>query len=463
MRERRQGNADAKLRLAIRASQIGIWDWDLASGQMDYSALARRICGFTPDEPITIEKVRAIVYPEDLLWTGPKAERALDPQIRDNAPYEYRIVRPDTGAVRWVLAHGEAFFASDANGQLKAVRYLGTLQDIDARKRAEHALAASEGRLRLAMQAARLAVWELDLATDSLAASPELNRLFGLPVDAAPSIEELRSLYAPGEQERVRRVAMDALAGGSTQFEAEFQCQWNDGSRHWLLVRAEVLSEAGRYARVIGVVLDIDERKRTQDRLRILLREVHHRVKNSLSVVQALATQTFRNWRGEPDALLAFRERLKALALANDALLRENFAALPLQALVKEIVSPFADPEGRVSITGKDEMLPAHLATPLTLALHELATNAAKYGALSVAAGRVEIGWEVSAGNLRLSWIEFGGPPVAIPAERGFGTRLIEHILEPDLGKVSLRFNQAGLSCELAIPLPTQPSSTASP
>jgi PAS domain S-box-containing protein len=457
MRERRKGNADAKLRLAIRASQIGIWDWDLVSGQMDYSVLARAICGFSPDEPITIEKVRAIVHPDDLRWTAPKAQRALDPEIRDNTPYEYRIVRPDTGAVRWVLAHGEAFFASDADGKPKAVRYLGTLQDIDARKRAEHALAASEGRLRLAMQAARLAVWELDIVTESLATSPELNRLFGLPADATPSIEELRSLYAPGERERVRQVAMDALAAGSTQFETEFQCQWTDGSRHWLLVRAEVLSEAGQYSRVIGVVLDIDERKRTQDRLGLLLREVHHRVKNSLSVVQALATQSFRGGRAEPDALLSFRERLKSLALANDTLLRENFAALPLRSLVEEIMSPYADADHRVSIAGGDDMLPARLATPLTLVLHELATNAAKYGALSAAGGRVEIGWEVDKGNLRLSWKEFGGPPVSVPAERGFGTRLIEHILEPELGKVLLRFDQAGLSCELTIPLPNQP------
>jgi PAS domain S-box-containing protein len=426
---------------------------------MDYSVLARAICGFSPQETITIEKVRAIVHPEDLSWTVPKAERALDPQIRDNTPYEYRIVRPDTGAVRWVLAHGEAFFTSDPDGQTKAVRYLGTLQDIDSRKRAEHALIASEGRLRLAMQAARLAVWELDIRTEALATSPELNRLFGLPAEATPSIEELRNLYAPGERERVRQVALDALAGGATQFETEFQCQWTDGSRHWLLVRAEVLSEGGQYSRVIGVVLDIDERKRTQDRLGILLREVNHRVKNSLSVVQAIATQTFRDGRADRDALLSFRERLQSLALANDALLRENFTALPLRTLVEEIVSPYKDGEGRVSIAGKNDMLPARLATPLTLALHELATNAAKYGALSVVKGRVEIGWVISEGTLQLNWQESGGPSVSSPAQRGFGTRLVEHILEPELGKVSLRFDKAGIRCELVVPLPTQPTS----
>ena len=104
-------------------------------------------------------------------------------------------------------------------------------------------------------------------------------------------------------------------------------------------------------------------------------------------------------------------------------------------------------------------MLPARLATPLTLVLHELATNAAKYGALSAAKGRVEIGWVISEGILQLNWKESGGPSVSSPAQRGFGTRLVEHILGPELGKVSLRFDQAGLCCELVVPLPTQPTS----
>ena len=114
-------DSELKLRLAVRAAGIGIWDWDIASGVMEYSPRARSICGFTPDEPVTIQKARDVTHPEDLPWTSALARQALDPSIRAREPYEYRIRRADTGELRWVVAHGEAIFAK-VNGQKRAVR-----------------------------------------------------------------------------------------------------------------------------------------------------------------------------------------------------------------------------------------------------------------------------------------------------------------------------------------------------
>ncbi|HEX2555848.1 MAG TPA: PAS domain S-box protein [Microvirga sp.] len=137
--------SEARLALATTAAELGIWDWQIATGTMIYSDRARAIYGLPPEGPLTYEAVRAATHPEDLPRTAAMARRALDPAIREKVPYEYRVVRPD-GSVRWVLAHGEAVFARE-DGEERAVRYVGTLQDITERKRAEVALRESEARL----------------------------------------------------------------------------------------------------------------------------------------------------------------------------------------------------------------------------------------------------------------------------------------------------------------------------
>jgi PAS domain S-box-containing protein len=447
-RDERQRESELKLRLALRASEIGIWDWNIASGEMQYSARARTICGFRPDEQLTIDNIRRITHPDDLQWTSPKALRALDPAVRDRSPYEYRIIRADNGEVRWVVAHGEAVFRN-VNGSMTAVRYIGSLQDITGRKEAEQALEASERRLKLAIDAARIAVWEYDVGTDTVAPSPQLNRLFGLPEDARPTMEQYRALYSDEERQKIRQAGEEALARGSSHFEAEFQCTWPDNSNHWLQLRADVLFDRdGQPTRVIGVLLDIDERKRTEHRLALLLREVNHRVKNSLSVVQALANQSFRD--EAPHALPAFRARLLSLAAANQILLDRDFGDFALKDLVEEITAPYSA-SGRTQVGGPDVLLPPRLGTPIALVLHELATNAAKYGALSNGEGRLTILWHIEDKKVRLIWQESGGPEVAPNPRKGFGTRLIDDVLRPELGEVQLTFRPGGVRYELLL------------
>jgi PAS domain S-box-containing protein len=130
--------SEARLELATEAASLGIWDWDVATGRMTYSPLAKAICGFPPDKEVTYEDARAVTHPDDYPRTAAMAQRALDPSIREVLPYEYRIQRSD-GSTRWVVAHGEAVFA-EVEGQVRAVRYVGTLQDITERKQTEQAL-----------------------------------------------------------------------------------------------------------------------------------------------------------------------------------------------------------------------------------------------------------------------------------------------------------------------------------
>lgn len=377
------------------------------------------------------------------------ARAALDPAQRLSEPYEYRVVRANDGQVRWVLAYGEAVFAH-VDGRELAVRYVGTLQDITPSKEAEAARALSESRLKLAIDAGRMAVWDFDGATGALRTSPELNRIFGLPPLAHPSVDEFRAFYFPGEQEKVSAEAQKAIREGRPDFEVEFRIRRVDGVVRWLLLRAQLLkNESGAVDSAIGVVIDIDDRAKAEQQREILLRELNHRVKNSLMVVQALAGQSFRS-KPQGEALTDFRERLQALARANDLLLSREWKEFDLATLVTMIVAPYAAAD-RLTMSGPPIMLPGRLNMPLGLVLHELSTNAAKYGAWSQDQGVVSIDWQLSPKGVTFTWQERGGPPVDQPSRTGFGTQLISRILAVELGSVDLTFSQAGATCRIEL------------
>ena len=450
-RDRQRRESEVRLRLAVRAAHIGIWDWDLETGEITYSPRAREIYGLAPDQAITHELVASATHPRDLERNAELTRRALDPAIREKtASYEYRIRRLDTGEIRWIEASGEAMFA-EVEGKPMAVRYLGTIQDITDRKRSEAALAKSETRQRLAIDAARMAVWDYDFATDTFRGSPELNRIYGFEPSANPTAEQLRACYGPGEQERVREATEKAIRDGERQIEVEFQCRQPGGDTRWVLLRAEVtLAEDGSYDRAIGVLMDIDARKRSDERQALLLRELNHRVKNSLSVVQSLAAQSFRGDNAKPEAVRDFRDRIQALAKANDVLLQQDWVAFSLPALIGQIVEPYLDHHRqRFVIDGDNLDLPPPLNVPVALALHELCTNAAKFGALSADDGHVEIRWRQAGGHIELDWSEHDGPPVATPQDDGFGTRLISKVLASQIGEVDLSFPESGVRCRM--------------
>ncbi|MVO78509.1 PAS domain S-box protein [Sphingomonas sp. MAH-20] len=204
----------------------------------------------------------------------------------------------------------------------------------------------------------------------------------------------------------------------------------------------------------VGRVL---ERKRTEELQRLLAHELNHRVKNMLSIVQSVAAQTFKD-AAAPGALRAFDGRLAALASAHDVLIARNWESASLHELIRKAGLGCGADRDRVRADGPDLRLDARTAVALSLAFHELCTNAVKYGALSNGGGRVDIEWSVHDGagpRLRLVWREQGGPPVAPPATRGFGSRMIERALAAELGgKVELQFLPEGLRCLIEASLP---------
>jgi PAS domain S-box-containing protein len=452
--------SEARLELATKAAAVGVWEWRLTTNEMIYSPEARVICGFAADEPVTYEMVAAVTHPDDFPHTSAQAQRALDPEVRDQSPYEYRLKLPD-GQVRWVTANGRAVFET-VDGATVATRYVGTLQDITARKRAEIERDEGAQRLALAIDAGRMAVWQVDQR--GISPSPELNRIMGFAEDARPTLEEINALYLPGEQDRLRQAAQDALTTGDRRLEIEYRVRRVDGSLRWLLARAEILVDAkGAPRSAIGVVMDVTERKDAEERLRLLAREVDHRANNLLTVVLSTVQLS------QAPTVQALKEvlsgRIAALGRAHQLLSEARWEGADLRRLVVEELLAFSLGEAaRVTIEGPDVALSPAAAQALAMALHELATNAAKYGSLSKPEGRVAVSWtRTGGGPLKLKWAESGGPVVATPSRRGLGTVMLARALSGPLGGAThLDWRPQGLVCGLELPGEALEQATAS-
>jgi two-component sensor histidine kinase len=207
---------------------------------------------------------------------------------------------------------------------------------------------------------------------------------------------------------------------------------------------------------------EIERRRRSEEQQQLLINELNHRVKNTLATVQSIVAQTSRSGRTAEEVREATEGRLLALSAAHDLLTRHYWEGADVCVVVERALAPFrGDGAGRIRLGGPRAALAPQQALAIAMALHELATNAVKYGALSVASGRVLVDWTVDDGRLRLNWAEQGGPPVSAPSGRGFGSRLLERGLARDLGgEVRIAFEPAGVRCEIRAPM-AAPSSVA--
>lgn len=333
--------------------------------------------------------------------------------------------------------------------------------DVTERRQAERTLRQSEARLRLAIDAGRMAIWELDVAADRLVVTPELNRLLGFPEDAHPTIDEVRARYAPGERERLRDLYRQSLGAGERYGEVEFQYLWPDGSTRWLLMRAEAIQGPdGQPRRVLGVLLDVTERKLGEERQHLLLHEIAHRVKNTLATVLALATLTARTSTDVASYRDKLIDRVQGMAKTHDILTANHWEGADLRDVVANEVVPYEEESARrIRVEGPPVDLSPRAAVAVGMLMHELSTNAAKYGSLSTHAGRLDVLWTVDEGaappRLDLTWTERAGPPVTAPARPGFGSTLIQRGLARELdAQVRFDFAPEGLTFHLSMPLP---------
>jgi PAS domain S-box-containing protein len=320
--------------------------------------------------------------------------------------------------------------------------------------RSEAELRYSEQRFRQIFENANDLIFSADLEQRITGANPAAAAALGLTVEeiVGRSIREFVSDEGWAQTSAMIRRKLDH--GGTTRHDIEVRAA--TGARlFWEINSSLATDRDGRTVGLSAIARDVTERRQYEDRQRLLVNELNHRVKNMLALVQGLAMQSFRDDRDLAEARQSFQQRLAALAAAHDLLTRESWEGATLTELVRDATAHHA-PDGRISAEGPDMKLNPRSAVSLVMALHELCTNAFKYGALSTSQGKVDIGWQILADGdmLLLEWRERGGPAVAEPERRGFGFRMIERALATDLGgTVRIDLDEAGLSCRIEAPV----------
>ncbi len=274
-----------------------------------------------------------------------------------------------------------------------------------------------------------------------------------------PEVAWMDVYLLPEDQAAVQDAIEHAIAN-KEPFQLEHRVRQADGSIGWTFSRGvPMLDGNGEIIEWFGCASDVTERHRANEHLRLVINELNHRVKNTLAMVQAIAMRTFRDAPDVPAAQERFAARLVALTQANDLLTGERWAGASIHDAISQAVKPHQHDAARSRIDGPDIRISPKTALALALAMHELSTNAVKYGAWSNDRGVVEITWTVEsdgAGGRRLQivWRERGGPTVAAPTARGFGSRLIERGLAGEMNaEVALRFEPEGVRCAIAAPL----------
>ena len=315
---------------------------------------------------------------------------------------------------------------------------------------------ASAALLQTATDNASVGLVTLDRDRRYVFANPAYCKIFGLPDDITS--KQPAELLAPFHAEQIAPLLDRALAG------ERISCELNvpaiagsiGQSNHYSVVYEPEQDGEGNIVGVVMVVFDITDRKRAEEHIRLLLSEVNHRSKNMLSVVSAIAQQTTAP--NQKEFVRRFSERVQALAASHDLLAKSQWQSIAVSELVRAQLAHFEDLVGkRIVVDGPPLELSVAGAQCIGMVVHELATNAAKHGALSDQHGRVEVAWQVNSETadkrFAISWIERGGPPVTAPSQRGFGSTVIKSMTELCLdGEVQLDFAQSGLVWRLSCP-----------
>jgi PAS domain S-box-containing protein len=458
------------LHRALEAAGMVAWEWSLAEGRI------------TPAGALTLWGIEGGSGDDDLLVAIHPDDRAAVRRARDSAVAgeegggyrcEYRVVGPD-GQARWIESRGRVERGPD--GRARSI--VGVSLDVTDRRRAEAALGEAEAARSAAVERERRRLQAVveGIAEAVVAVFPKegvwLRNPAWLPLHGFASFDELpgRDVAAfahlfetrlpDGSPVPHHDLPVTRVLRGETFSDVEVRLGRTDKEHErWVSYNgAAVRDPDGSVALAILTMRDITARKEAEERQKLLLAELSHRVKNTLAVVQGIARQSLSGGRTAEEAREALATRLHALGRAHDLLTASGWRGASLRELAAAELAPY---RGRISIEGSELVLAPKAAQTLSLVLHELATNAAKYGALSAPAGMVEVGWSVArpAGAegpmLCLSWREQGGPAVTEPPRRGFGRVLIEHAPVHDLGgRARLVFRPEGVQYGLEVPLP---------
>jgi len=413
--------------------------------------------GLPPEEALG-HSWTAAIHPDD--WVRMTEE--LKPVVANQTPYTTEVrYRSAEGEYRWHIIRAAP--VHNVTGEFKG--WVGTSVDIHDLKMTEAALRISEERLSLAQRAAGIGVFDWDIPSGKVAWTAEQERMFGLETGSFEGdFSGWASRVLPEDLEPANRAMAEAMARGDKEISLSYRAQRPDGAIRMMETTALFFyDEHGTPMRMVGVNLDITRYKEVENRQNLLIRELHHRVKNTLATVQAIVGSTARTASSIDDFYQGFVGRIVSLARTHNLLTEDLWQKADLQELVETELGPYEDEaRNRILIEGPHVELPSEAAVPIGMAIHELTTNAAKHGALSTFGGRVDVRWQVEPGDerpiLHFAWTENGGPRVTTPARQGFGSRLLQRVLSAQLqARVNMDFREEGIHFTMSMPIPSAP------
>jgi PAS domain S-box-containing protein len=451
--------AEMYLQIALDAAGLGTWSWDIGgSGAMTWDARTRELFGVPADCEPSYTLWQSVIVPEDVQVVESAMVRLLDPSDPlDQYTTEYRV-RHKGGQIRWMVASGRAEFAGDpaARSGRSVLRLVGTLCDITAAKEFSLERERTSTLLRNIIETTPGPIYAKDREGRFLVANAAVLALVGRTLPEVVGRTDQELLDDPAEAIAVMANDRRVMESGEPQEVEEVAGGSNGHGRVWLSTKTPMRGADGSVIGLVGVSVEITERKRDETRRDLMIHELNHRVKNTLATVQAVASETLQG--ADPAMRAALDGRLMALASVHDVLTRESWHSADLGEVVAASLAPFGGTEtSRFHVRGPPLLLLPRAAVALAMGLHELATNAAKYGALHVPEGRVSLLWEIdgrSPQTLFMTWSEQGGPKVAAPCRRSFGSAMIEGALASDLGgTATLYFDPEGVRCVIEAPL----------
>jgi PAS domain S-box-containing protein len=441
-----------RLAAIVEASRDAIWSWNVEGIIESWNAEAERLFQYRADE--IIGRSLLILIPQDRM---DRARAAIENFLQGQWYERYETVRVRKDGIH-VPVELTVSPIKKADGAVVGIAT--TCRDISTRLAHEQALRTNEARYRAAVITGRIGAWETDMVQCTRFWTEEGMALFGLNLPdgkgqvSGPN-DEFRNSLHPDDRHLMEQ--FHRTADQEDSYPCEYRIIRPDGTMLWVSGRGRVIARAsdGKAQRVANIVMDITDRKKAEEHVQLLMREITHRSKNLLAVVQAIAGQTAASAGTLEEFQDRFIQRLRGLAASHDLLVEADWRGARLHDLIRQQLAPFAEIGARLQLDGPSVTLTATAAQTIGMALHELATNATKYGAWSVASGRVVIAWaiEPEATAMHLDWIETGGPLVIAPARKGFGHIVLENIVTQSVhGEVHIKYEPAGLQWHLSLP-----------
>jgi PAS domain S-box-containing protein len=434
------------LQLAREAGGLAVMEMALATGKARWSPKFSEIFQLPPDAR-DARLIEQRVHPEDL----PRLRAQYEANLHRGEPFErdFRISLPN-GAIRWIALRGK--FGKDAFGRAERILFLAS--DITARKESE----LQNAQLAAIVASSIDAIVSIDFDDRIRTWNSGAERLFGYRADEV--LGERADFFVPPGLVEERASLMQRLASGET-IEYHTLRRRKDGQVLNVWIRgAPVRSANGGLAGGSLIIRDVTAQHRHEEHVRFLMRELTHRSKNLLAVIQAMARQTLSHLTSPEDFVARFSERLSGLAGSHDLLSSDDWAGASLVQLIRSQLQHYSDLfEERILLDGPDLFMRPEAAQNIGIALHELSTNAAKFGALSVPEGEIKISWAFALDDrgeqrLHLTWEERDGPPVVAPDHKGFGHMVMDRITGPALGGQSkITFAPHGITWQLDVPV----------